>query len=215
MFKASIANQTISFCSSTTCIGNETPYRTSTITALYPFDENSNDLFSYNTGIAFGSIGPNYGVSTNYIRSSIELKPNRFQYVQIPYINFRQSFTIELWYLIYGSATGNDFGLFYQCGSDSICLGLSIRNNHVTLSFDSMNNSANILTGTTLLSPSYWNHITIVYDASLRKQLIYVNGYIDAVSNGATNPYQGTSLGSNTYIGVSSAVNYTSSYFNG
>lgn len=163
-----------------------------------------------------GSPPSSYGVSTAYIYSSLEIKPVKCQYIQIPYMDFRQqSFTIQLWYLIYGSAASIDYGLFYQCGSDSICLGLSIRNDRITLSFDSMNISANILTGGSFIASSYWTHVTVVYDAILRQQLICVNGLIDAVSSGITIPYQGTSFGSNTYIGISSAVNYTSSYFNG
>lgn len=213
---SSVTNITASFCSLTTCIGYETPYRTSIITALYPFDSNINDLSGYNIGIPSGLTALDYTPTTAYIRQAIGLTASNNHYIRIPYINLRQqSFTIQLWCFILNSVSVTDYPLFSQCGSDLICLSISIRNNRVIVSFDSLNNNATILTGASLIPVSVWQHITVVYDAIRYQQLIYVNGQTDAVSYGIIQPYQGSSIGANTYIGFSSSVNYSSSYFNG
>ncbi|CAF0855990.1 unnamed protein product [Rotaria sordida] len=196
---SSVTNLFVSACSSETCIGKETQYRTSIITALYPFDGNMNDLSGYFLGIAYGLPIPGYTTATNYIRQSIDLDPTNQQYIRISYINLnQQSFTIQL----------------CQCGSDLICLSISIRNFRVTLSFDSLRSNVSTLLGGSILSRSYWYHLTIVYNAVLRQQLIYINGKIDAIANDVT-PYQGTSISATTYIGLSSSINYPLSYSHG
>ena len=213
---ASETNLTVSACSTKTCIGSETPYRTSIITALYTFDGTYNDLSGLYSGIAYGSSPPSYSSGTNYIRQSIELYITSNQYIAIPYISFRQqSFTIQFWFLISGSGTSVDYGVFSQCGADLICLSLSIRSGRIILSFDSMNSTGNLLIGSTVTSVSYWHHVTVVYDAIFRQQLIYVNGKIDAMSSGMTDPYRGTSSGVTTLIGRSSSFNYPLSNFHG
>ena len=131
-------------------------------------------------------------------------------------MNFRQqSFTLQLWYFIYGSGTNSDYGLFSQCSSDWICLSLSVRSNRLFLSLDSMNPNGKVLVGRTLIASSYWYHVTIVYDAVLHQQSIYLNGNLDAISAGGIDPYQGATLSANAYIGLGFAMNYTSSYFHG
>jgi len=78
-----------------------------------------------------------------------------------------------------------------------------------------MNINNNTLIGATVIS-STWFHVTAVYDATKFQQRIYVNGRIDAVSYGIVNPYQGMSSGStNTTIGRSSSLAYSTTYFNG
>ncbi|CAF1020142.1 unnamed protein product [Rotaria sp. Silwood1] len=210
-----VTNLFVSACLSETCIGKETQYRTSIITALYPFDGNTNDLSGHFLGVAYGLPIPGYATATNYIRQSIDLDPTNQQYIRISHINLnQQSFTIQLWFLIRSSASLVDFGIFSQCDSDLICLSISIRNFRVTLSFDSMRSNVSTLFGGSILLRSYWYHITVVYDAVLCQQLIYINGKIDAIANGVT-PYQGTSLGATTYIGLSSSIDYPLSYFHG
>ena len=92
-FLASFTNITVSVCSNSTCIGRETPYRTTIITVLYPFDGNYNDLTGYATGTPYGSpiFSSNY---PGYISQAVYLPSGSQQYIQIPYVNLSQrSFT--------------------------------------------------------------------------------------------------------------------------
>ena len=131
-------------------------------------------------------------------------------------MNFRQqSFTLQLWYLKYGSGTAIDYGLFSQCSFDGICLSLSVRNGRLFFSLDAMNPNGKILLGRTITIDGYWYHVTVVYDADLRQQAIYLNGRLDAMSADPIEPYQGTTFSANTFIGLGFAVNFTSSYFHG
>ena len=168
------------------------------------------------SGVGYGSSAPSFSASTNYIRLSIEMYLSNNQYLSIPDMNIRQrSFTLELWFLLSGGGTATDSGLFSQCGSDLICFGLSVRSGHITLAFDSMNSSANMLIGSSVATVSNWYHVAVVYDADRRQQLIYLNGRVDAISSGMVNPYQGTAPGVITLIGRSSSYSYPSSNFNG
>jgi len=211
---ASSTNTTVSSCSSSTCIGKETSYRSSIVTALYPFDGNTNDQSGYYTGTAFGTSAPSYTVGA-YISQTIALNPNLQQYVLIPNINLsKQSFTLQTWLRPGTINTSTDFGIFSQCDSNSICMSLNLRNGHFVLSFDSMNSNNITLTGSTLVTSNEWTHVTVVYDATLYQQQIYVDGQIDALSYGTVNSYQGVSL-SSTIIGRSSSLAYGTAYFQG
>ncbi|CAF2967279.1 unnamed protein product [Rotaria sp. Silwood2] len=206
---------TKSVCSTTTCIGQETSYRSSMVTALYPFDGNSNDLTGYATGTPLGSSTLNY-VTNSYVGSqALNISSAYSQYIQIPNVNLAErSFTIEVWLYPMSSPILDDHGIFCQCDSNSKCLSISLRNARFTLSFDSMNTNSTLI-GSTLISNSDWTHLTVVYDAVLYQQQIYVNGRIDAMSNGIVAPYQRTSSGLTTTIGKSLSSAYGTSYFQG
>ena len=138
------------------------------------------------------------------------------QYVQIPYVNLaQQSFTLQLWIYPTITNTSGEMGIFGQCDSSSICFSLSLRNARVGVSFDSKNNNSSPLLGSTLITGNVWTHLTVVYDAVLRQQQIYVNGGVDAVSNGLVSPYRGSSSGSVTTIGRSAMVSSGFAYFDG
>ena len=106
------------------------------------------------------------------------------------------------------AGTSIDYGLFSHCDPNSVCLGISIRSGRITLSFDAMNSSANVLVGSRITRASIWAHATIVYDMNARQQRIYVDGLIDSISNSIVNPYGGDSSGAVSYIGLSSSFNY-------
>jgi hypothetical protein len=82
-----------------------------------------------------------------------------------------------------------------------------------------MNASNVTLVGQTVLTitsnPAIWAHVAVVYNAELYQQQIYVNGIIDAVSNGIVLPFAGTSSGSITTVGRCLSSAYGASYFNG
>ena len=80
-----------------------------------------------------------------------------------------------------------DYGIFSQCDTYNNCISFSIRNSRIVLAIDSMNASTTVLSGSTIITNGNWVHITVVYDATLFQQRIYVNGKIDAVSNGIVN----------------------------
>jgi hypothetical protein len=207
---------TVSACSVSTCIGKETPYRSSIVTALYPFDGNTNDLGGYATGTAFGGI--TYTPQGYVSQSTSTLIPASMQYIQIPNINFaQQSFTIQTWLFTPAAITApSDYAIFGQCDGNSMCLSLSLRNGRITFSFDSMNSASTPLTGESLITSTLsWVHVTAAYDATLFQQQIYVNGEIDAVSHGIVSSYQGISSSSITTIGRSLSYAYPVSYYSG
>ncbi|CAF1146911.1 unnamed protein product [Adineta ricciae] len=213
--ESSFTNITVSVCSNSTCIGQETPYRTTIITVLYPFDGNYNDLTGYATGTPYGSpiFSTNY---PGYLSQAVYLPAGSQQYIQIPYVNLSQrSFTVQTWVYPTVISAGNDLGIFSQCDSNSICLSLSIRSGRLALSFDAMNVSSNVLIGTTVLSTNNWFHVTLMYDLNRLQQQIYVNGEIDAISSGIVSPFRATSTGSVTIIGKTSSASYGASYYFG
>jgi hypothetical protein len=213
---SSFTNITVSVCSSSTCIGKETPYRASGITVLYAFDGNTNDLSGYASGTPSGTNPPTGFLNQGYVRQTLNFNANLSQYVTIPSVNLtKQSFTIQVWIYPVGSNGQVNYGIFGICHSDLICLSLSLFNNIVAFSFDSMNVNNKMLIGATVIEIAAWSHITVVYDAVLFQQLIYVNGRIDAVSSGIVNPYQGKLSSSTSTIGLSSSYTYNTSYFYG
>ena len=211
---ASFTNITVSACSSSTCIGTETPYRTSIVTVLYPFDGNTNDLSGYATGVALGSSTPSFS-SEGYVNEAIRLIASSQQYVQIPSIDLtNRSFTIQAWLYTTTLSSSSDYGIFCQCDVNSICLALNLRNARFTLSFDSMNANNNTLIGSSIVTSSNWVHVSVVYDATLFQQQIYVDGKIDALSNGIVSAYQGVSSVSTTAtIGRSQSFSHGTTYF--
>ncbi|CAF0925096.1 unnamed protein product [Adineta ricciae] len=214
--QSSFTNITVSGCYATTCIGQETPYRTSTITVIYPFDANTNDASGYAIGTAFGLSGPGYTGYCYVGYQALVLASLYQQYISIPYVNLSQrSFTIETWIMLYNSAASSNYGLFGQCDSNSICLSISVQNSRFVVSFNSMVTNNYTLTGSTFVSANIWFHLTVVYDAVLYQQRIYVNGRIDGISSGIVPSYQGTSTGSLTTIGRSSSLGYGTTYFQG
>lgn len=153
----------------------------------------------------------------NYVGSqSLSLGgPSSQQFVQIPYVNLAQSFTIQTWIYIAWVSLSTDYGIFGQCDSNGRCLSLSLRNGRFALSFDAMNSNNNTLLGTTLNQVNYWIHLAVVYDAVLYQQQIYVNGQIDALSHGMVQPFSGTSTSAITTIGRSISAAYGTTYFQG
>ena len=212
----SFTNLSVSACAST-CIGKETPYHTSTVTVLYPFDGNSNDLSGYATGTLFGTSIPGYNTACYVGSQSLALNSAPAQqYVQISSVALAQtSFTIETWLFLWNPPPMSDLGIFGQCDVSNICLAFSLRNGRLVLSFDSMNTDNNSLVGTSIFPSQTWTHVTVVYDTVLLQQQIYVNGVIDAVSRGLVAAYRGTTTGSTATIGRTSSFAYTTSYFVG
>jgi hypothetical protein len=185
------------------------------LTVLYPFDGNANSLDSSTSGALFGTSLPTYTGNSYIGTQAIAFTAGYQQYVQIPYLNLAQSFTIEMWVNPNSVTVPIDYGIFCQCDSNLICLSLNFRNVRFVFSLDSMNTNNNSITGTSVLSGSDWTHVTIVYDAVLFEQRIYVNGQIDAISRGIVAPYQGTSSGAVTTIGRSLTLVSGTAYFAG
>ena len=171
-----------------------------------------------NGGVSFGASISLYFAQTGIAGSTVYLNSFSNQYISIPYVNLsQQSFTFQIWFAYYFDNTTMDLTLFSQCGfNDNICFRLSIRENRFALSFDATNPNGKILIGSSAIPYNIWNHVTVVYDAVSYKQLIYLNGRIDAVSRGMIYPYQGTSKGgSYSNIGYNSSIHYPSSFFYG
>ncbi|UJR27612.1 hypothetical protein I4U23_008893 [Adineta vaga] len=172
----SFTNITISSCYATTCLGQETPYRTRMITVLYPIDGNANDISGYASGIALGSNSPSYTGYSYFGYQAITLFSFLQQYVMIPSVNLSEkSFTIETWIMSTSAAVTGDYGIFGQCDLSLNCLLISVRDSRFVVSFNSTKTNSNTLTGTTFITPNIWFHLTIAYDALLYQQQTYVN----------------------------------------
>lgn len=203
-------NRSVSSCPGSTCIGNETPYRSSVTTLLYPFDGNMNDLIGNNIGVPLGNTLPAANVQ-GYVNQGLILSLSAQQYVLLPPVNFaRQSFTLQVWIYPTIMSIAVEMAIFSQCDPTAICFTLSIRNARLAMSFDSMNTSSFLL-GTAVLARDTWIHVTVVYDAALRQQQMYVNGRMDAISTSPIDPYRGVTLGSVATVGR--YPNTTSGFF--
>ncbi|CAF3048230.1 unnamed protein product [Rotaria sp. Silwood2] len=103
-------------------------------------------------------------------------------------------------------------GIFSQCQSSTTtdkCLNLSVKNKRLYSSFYNDD-----VIGATFLttSSSKWHHIAFVYDYTLMKQSIYLNGVLDGTtweSGKQSGPYKGTT--GTVMIGRT----YSGSYFRG
>lgn len=202
-----------------TCIGSETQYPITSNAILYTFDGNTRDA----SGLANGSPVGTYTLPSYYYGGfsgyTITLNASQQQYVNIPFIDFRNtSFTIELWLLPIsvgaGSGLPDDFPIFGQCDASLTCLLLTFRSGHIQLSFDSMGTNTTLISSSLLVN-GYWVHVAIVYDITTYQQLIYVNGIIDAVSQGTTMPFQGSSSGAVTTIGLGRSAAFSVTSFSG
>ena len=178
------------------------------------FDGNANDLTGYGTGTILGTTLPSL-TQAGYVSLSVTLSSNNLQYVWIPSINFaQQSFTIQVWIYTGAVNISGELGIFGQCDSSNVCLSLSLRNARFALSFDAMNANATPLLGSTLVTANVFTHVTAVYDATLLRQALYVNGLLDARSYGSVAPYRGSSSGATTTIGRTASTAGLQ-YFNG
>ena len=198
---ASHTNYTASFCSSTTCIGEETPYQSSIVTVLYPFDGNTNSVSGSSTGTLFGSGIPTV-TNIGYNGQSLSVTHTSFQYAVIPSLQFAQtSFTLQMIIYPISLTAPTEAGIFGQCDTSSVCFAIVMRNGRIAVSLDSANSSATWLSASRILGTSVWIHVTIVYDATISQLRIYINGVIDAVSFGIVSPYQGVTSGATTTSG--------------
>lgn len=205
---------TASVCSKSTCIGQETPYHSSMTTHLYMLDGNTQSTIGSTSGIAAGSPSPSVNAA-GFAGQSISLNESNNQCVIISPMNFAErSFTVQLWFFINLPTITMELGLFSQCDYDNTCLSLSIQNEHLTFWFDSKNPSSIPLIGNSLIPVYVWTHVTIIYDAILFQQRLYINGDIDAVSTGIVFPYQGVTSLATATIGRSESITGLS-YFSG
>lgn len=210
---ASSTNGTTSICPTTTCVGKESSYRSSSITSLYTFDGNSNDWTTYGSGTGIGTSAPTYTAACYVGSQALNLASTSFQYVQISNIYLaQQSFTIEGWLYYSVGSVANEFGVFSQCDINLKCLLISIRYARITVSFDSMNTNSTLM-GSTMLGTTQWTHFAVVYDATSKVLEIFYNGVLDAIATNVV-AYQGSSSQITT-IGKTMSSAYGTTYFNG
>ena len=200
IYLASFTNFTAAVCSVSTCIGRETPFRSSFTTLLYMLDGNTNDAAGSAAGTLFGVTNPSF-TTAGYEGQCLNLAGTSLQYMVIPPASLgQQNFTIQLWFFLNTANLSVDLGLFGQCDPYNVCLSLSIRNGRITFGLDMMNSSSVPLIGSTLMPAYSWTHVAVTYDATLFQQRIYVNGLIDAISNGMVPSYRGVTFSSTATI---------------
>ncbi|UJR14683.1 hypothetical protein I4U23_001676 [Adineta vaga] len=157
------------------------------VSLFWPFDgniyESSNQIDTTQNGnVSFVSPGI-YGRG-----SAINFDGSQYLLASSPYLNLTSNgFTFEMW--IYINKIANTLehqNLVGQClyTNSSNCLHLTIKGNISFLGFYS-----NDCSGSTILSISTWYHIAFVYNATVPRQLIYLNGKVDSnQSAGRLNP---------------------------
>ena len=203
----------------TTCIGFESDYPTTSSSILYPFDGNTGDANLVASGSAMGTFSlPTYFVGS-YAGQAIFLNISHEHYVRIPSIDFKnQSFTLEMWILPLDAtsvgSSAEDFSIFGQCSTDNICLTLSFRSGRIHLSFDSLSSNQTLISST-IIPIEMWTHIAVVYDIIVFQQRIYINGDIDTLSMGIVMPYQGSSANTFATIGQAQSAAYLLTTFYG
>ena len=185
------------------------------ITAYWPFDNATTDLYNNYNGALIN--GASYFVATTNqpfvgIGGGLSLTASSSQYFSVtsPFLDLTyKSFTIEAW--IYPTiSSSSDYGIFGQCQCSSCanqCLYLIIRSYVLYIGFTN-----NDLSGNTTLTSSTWYHIAFVYNYNTKQQILYVNGYQDAIKSNA-NPYTGTN--GSIWIGASQvypSVDYYTGY---
>ncbi|CAF1332948.1 unnamed protein product [Rotaria sp. Silwood1] len=175
-----------------TCVMSGTPYRPSTI-AYWPFNGNLYDSNNIYSGIYMPTTSsPSYVVGD--IDQSISLNGTSYVLVNSHFLNLSyRSWTIEAWIFLYDVTT--EHGIFSQCQSSTTtdkCLNIGVKNKRLYCSFYNDD-----VYGATFLTASStkWYHIAFVYDYSLMKQSIYLNGVLDGTtwtSGTSSGPYKGT-----------------------
>ncbi len=214
---SSFANITPSYCISSSCMNSMLHYSGTNVRS-YSFDGNTYDDSLTASGIGMASNGLTPGFTgSGYVGSAIILTWANGNYVKIPYVNISyQSFTLEVWITPVTPTGGvqDDYGIFQQCDANQICFILTLRFGHIQLSFNAFGSNP-LLISSELIPYNWWTHVAIVYDAVLFQQLIYINGVLDTKSIGMVQPYQGSSISSNTTIGLTKSLAYNLSYFSG
>ena len=189
---------------SNTC-SNVTTVTPSTLLASWPFEQTANDV----SGNGYDGLTVNEPIYTAaYIGQGLTLQSNLSQHVNAAYMNLvNSSFTVEVWIYLNSLSPTGDLDILGECaGGQDKCLHYLVRSSRLYMGFLSDD-----LAGTTNLITSVWYHAAFVYDLSVNRKSIYLNGVLDGTSI-SLNPYQGQS--GNLTIG-STGVGTATSYWNG
>jgi hypothetical protein len=86
------------------------------------------------------------------------------------------SFTVEAWIKPTGYPNPTDFSIVGLCPSQTVnyCLHINIRSTKLYFGF-----YYNDVQGSTVILLNQWIHVAFVFDATIRQQTIYLNGYQD------------------------------------
>ncbi|UJR07031.1 hypothetical protein I4U23_011319 [Adineta vaga] len=189
-----------------TCIN--TTISTLSRVAFYSFDNNVLD--------STGNYSMKANFTQNYVQgwigSAISFTYSNQQYLQSIHIPLdSRSFTIDFWF--YATEMLNNMAYSFagerHSSVNSQCLFLDLRYRYLYMGFYDADTS-----GTTILSANQWYHATFVYDSTVKKQYVYLNGVLDK-SVIINNDFLGT-LGSFTIGGANiGGAGPTYSYYSG
>jgi hypothetical protein len=158
---------------------------------FWPFDNDTSDFYNVYNGTIMNNASYLSPGITGY-GSSLFLQHDLNQYVNISSVPLdlsNSSFTFELWLNADSLNVSYFYGLIGQCTSSSanMCLHLALSDRSPHLGF-----FENDCEGRTILNTSTWYHIAFVYSYELRRQTIYLNGFVDGEKYSA-DPFQGKS----------------------
>ena len=185
----------------TTCV-NTTISNQSRI-AFYSFDSTTNDAMgSYP---ASGISSPTY--VTGWVGSAISFLASNGQSLSTTHIPLNsRSFTIEFWFYATDISSKWDFSFMGQLMAQSLhqCLFMNIRNQVLLFAF--FNDDT---VGTTTLWINRWYHAAFVFDNSVPRRTIYLNGVAVGTStaSGALQTTSGAFTIGGATIGGNTALN--------
>nr|AEN94410.1 RTX toxin-related Ca2+-binding protein [Adineta vaga] len=153
--------------------------------AFYSFDKNLSD--------SIGNYSMNANFTPNYVKgwigSAISFTYNNHSFIQTSHIPLdSRSFTIDFWFYVIDLTSFRDLGFGGECESstNNKCLFLNIRDKHLRIVFFGADTPS-----TTNLLINQWYHTTFVYDSTINKQSIYLNGILDGNAT-VSNDFLGT-----------------------
>jgi len=145
---------------------------------------------------------------TGYFDQAASFNASGKQTIYTPYIPLANaSFSIEAWIQPTGYPNPSDHSLVGMCasGSTDYCLQVIIRNKRLYFGF-----YGDDLTGGTNISLNQWINVAFVFDATTKKQTIYLNGFSDG---SRTTSNELLAVGTNFTIGTNKIVFAPSNFF--
>lgn len=181
-------------------------------TLLWTFDNTLNDLSGAYTGTPLNN--PTFVPGINGYGSALSVNGTVGQCSTVnPYLNMSyRSFTWEFW--VYPTVTPTGDSMFIgQCtaaGSVGECLIFMTRNTIMWFAF-----WGDDVVGSTLIPANRWSHMAFVYDITLNKKFIYLNGILEGTQNSIGPLKVGSTVitfGCLTYNSGTSYVNFFTGY---
>jgi hypothetical protein len=172
---------------------------------MWPFDGSYVDIIGGHNPISSQDL-PNF--VTGYLGQAASFNVSAKQAIYASFIPLNNvSFTVEAWIKPTGYPNPTDNSIVGLCPSttQNHCLHINIRNKKLYFGF-----YLNDCPGITTIPLNQWAHVGFVFNATLKQQTIYLNGFQDARAN-VSSVFKSTS--GNFTIGINERAVATVNYF--